>query len=487
MRARKPHLHDEQGIALVLVIIIGLVLTTLSTILLTALVNENTHSSDSVVRQQSFQAAEAGLNSYASKLIEDGLFYSHYVAPGESTRRDPVSSTLVSAGNPWPYGLSWTYPNTHDWVSTAQLPNNYEYNLQISPPTAGACATPTSPLCGAITITATGRPHADADKSDWREIQATIRPSSISDYYRIVNGNVSFGSTTTTNGKVYAAGTITHDGTATANLYAGGQVTGSTTYAGTPTATYYDSNTTPTVSQVVPPLNFSSFLASVSTISAVAKNAGTGLINTNGQYFDTATVAGVVTATQKNYPAWVLTFNAGGTFTIKACKPSSGSDPASGASPMSTCSASATFNVPTNGAIYSPQTVVVQGTVVGRVTIGSGNDIDIGGAVAPQTTGTDVLGLVATNDLYVATYVPSTLTWSAAICVINGTWQTDTSDGSHNTMNFTGSSTTANGGDMTMFDTRNYNYDPNLLKLPPPWFPQLQAYTTVFFREIPPN
>ena len=324
-------------------------------------------------------------------------------------------------------------------------------------------------------------------QSDWREIQATIRPSSISDYYRIVNGDVGFGSTTTTNGKVYAAGDINHDGTATANLYAGGQVTGSTTYAGTPTATYYDSNTTPPVSQVVPPLNFSSFLASVSTISAVAKSAGTGAINTNGQYFDTATVAGVVTDTQKNYPAWVLTFNSGGTFTIKACKPSSGSDTAAGASPMSTCGSSATFNVPTNGAIYSPQTIVVQGTVVGRVTIGTGNDIDIGGALAPQTSGTDVVGLVATNDLYIATYVPSNLTWSAAICVINGTWQTDTSDGSHGTMNFTGSSTTANGGDMTMFGTRNYNYDPNLLKLPPPWFPQLQAYTTVFFREIPPS
>ena len=487
MKTPRTHLAEEQGIALVLVIIIGLVLTTVSAVLMTALVSNTTSSSHAVVRQQSFQAAEAGLDSYASKLIEDGLFYAHYVAPGESTRKDAVSGTLVSAGNPWTYGLSWTYPNVHDWASTAQLPNNYEYNLQITPPTSGACATPTSPLCGAITITSTGRPHADSNTSDWREVEATIRPSSISDYYRIVDGDVSFGSTTTTNGKVYAAGNITHDGTATANLYAGGQVTGSTTYAGTPTATHYDSTTTPPVSQVVPPLNFSSFLASVSTISAVAKKAGTGLTNLNGQYFDTATVAGVVTATQKNYPAWVLTFNSNGTFSIKACKPSSGSDPAAGASPMSICGSAATFNVPANGAIYSPQTIVVQGTEVGRVTVGSANDIDIGGPLAPQTSGTDVLGLVATNDVYVAQYVPSTLTWSAAICVINGTWQTDVSDGSHSTMNFSGSSTTANGGDMTMFATRNYNYDPNLLKLPPPWFPQLQAYTTVFFREITPS
>ena len=167
MKPRTQHLRDEQGIALVLVIIIGLVLTTLSTILLTALVSENTHSSDAVTRQQSFQAAEAGLNSYASKLIEDGLFYSHYVAPGESTRKDPGSGTLVTAGSPWPYGLSWTYPNGHDWVTTAQLPNNYEYNLQISPPSAGACTPPTNPLCGSVTITSTGRPHGDKRKP-WR-------------------------------------------------------------------------------------------------------------------------------------------------------------------------------------------------------------------------------------------------------------------------------------------------------------------------------
>ena len=301
MNPLKPVVRDEQGIALVLVIIIGLVLTAVSAVLVTALVSENSSSSHAVVRQQSFQAAEAGLNSYASKLIEDGLFYAHYVAPGESTRKDPTSGTLVSAGNAWTYGLSWTYPNGHDWVSTAQLPNNYEYNLQIVPPSASACATPTSPLCGAVTITATGRPHGDTNKADWREVQAIIRPSSISDYYRIVNGNVSFGSTTTTNGKVYAAGDINHDGTATANLYAGGQVGGSTTYRCrpgspplTPVRAYYDSNMTPPVSQVVPLLNFSSFLASVSTISAVARSAGTGPINTNGQYFDAATITGVV-------------------------------------------------------------------------------------------------------------------------------------------------------------------------------------------------
>ena len=53
-----------------------------------------------------------------------------------------------------------------------------------------------------------------------------VRPSSITDYYRIVNGDISFGSTTTTNGQVYANGNIDHAGKASGDLFAEGQVTG---------------------------------------------------------------------------------------------------------------------------------------------------------------------------------------------------------------------------------------------------------------------
>src|SRR5699024_5793286 len=130
------------------------------------------------------------------------------------------------------------------------------------------------------------------------------------------------------------------DGTATANLYAEGQVSGSTTYGGSPQARAYDSNSTPDIrSQIGQQLVFSSFLASVSTIRSVAF-ASPGGVNLNGRYFDTGTVAGVVTSAQKNFPAWVLTFKPDGTFDAKACKPTSGTDTAGGTSPMTNCSAS---------------------------------------------------------------------------------------------------------------------------------------------------
>ena len=53
-------------------------------------------------------------------------------------------------------------------------------------------------------------------------------------------------------------------------------------------------------------------------------------------------------------------------------------------------------------------------------------------------------------------------------------------------MTFMGSTATAQGGQMSMFDTRNYNYDDSLLYLQPPWFPTIgDAYTVLLFRELP--
>ena len=87
-------------------------------------------------------------------------------------------------------------------------------------------------------------------------------------------------------------------------------------------------------------------------------------------------------------------------------------------------SASAPVNVPSNGAIYTGQTAIVEGEVKGRVTIGSDDDIVIANNLDQVTPGTDVLGLVAYNDLWIADYGPSVLTWSAALLVQNNTWHT---------------------------------------------------------------
>jgi hypothetical protein len=181
----------------------------------------------------------------------------------------------------------------------------------------------------------------------------------------------------------------------------------------------------------------------------------------------------------------VIVFQPDGTFTAKACD-KNGSNDVANVAPTS-CTATSTYPVPANGAIYSPQTVIVSGQVVGRVTIGSNNNIDIADNISYGTPGQDVLGLVAANNVYICQYTPDDLTWTAAVIAQSGTWKTWSQDGSHDTMTFTGSSTTADGGSMTMFNTRVYGYDDNLHQLPPPWFPVIEdSYTTVLFRELPP-
>ena len=86
-----------------------------------------------MVSDAAFQAAEAGLDDYTSKLLDDNQFYLHDVAVGESTRRSS-GGTLVAPGasspTAWAYGTTWTYPNGKDnWRS---LTNGYEYNIQVT-------------------------------------------------------------------------------------------------------------------------------------------------------------------------------------------------------------------------------------------------------------------------------------------------------------------------------------------------------------------
>jgi hypothetical protein len=72
--------------------------------------------------------------------------------------------------------------------------------------------------------------------------------------------------------------------------------------------------------------------------------------------------------------------------------------------------------------------------------------------------------------------------------VPTGSAVSQTINGTHGTMTFKGSTATALGGFMSMFNTRNYLYDDTLLYLQPPWFPTIDyAYTVLLFRELPPG
>jgi Tfp pilus assembly protein PilX len=473
MRRVRSILGREGGQAMVLVVVAATVLSVLAITLSQLVTGESQRSARAVATDASYQAAEAGINDYLSKLVDDKLYFAHYVDPAEATRQDAGSGTTVgptesctssSKGTPaaWGYPTNppWTYPNGRDrWCP---LGNGYEYDLTITPP---------SPSQTAVEILSTGRKVGATDLSNTRIIDVLVQPSSITDYYRIVNNSVNIGATTY--GKVYAKGTINHTGTAYASLYSETSVTGSPDLQGG--AQIYTPSTTPSIRSqpgLSSPLDFNDFLASLSDISRAAQNGG-------------------VYMSDSSKAAFKLVFANDGTFTVEACTKTGGKDVANA---QPTCSSytpsgcsSGVCNVPSNGAIYAEQTAIVSGSVKGRATVASNNNIVVAADINPVTSGTDVIGLIAKNYVYVADYAPSSLTWTAGVLAETGTWKTYSTSHSGN-MYFYGSSATDDGGSFA-FTERFYYYDSTLQYLPPPWFPSVgqSPYDIELFRELPPS
>ena len=468
--------RNEDGFALVTVLGLTVLLLVLAFSLINAMQGEASRTRTAITRDAAYQAAEAGVDEYISKLIDDRLYYVHFVHPGEATRQGASSGRIVAAGTTWQQtdGNSWSYPRAKDtWYGSAKLGNGYEYDLEIVPPSAS------QPL---IRILSTARPVNNTDVRTWRELEVLVRPSSVSDFQMVADANISYGSGATTYGKIYAgtdannvSHNVNHDGIAYGDIYAEGAVTGNVSLQNG--AKKYDRASTPSIRTVIKsPINFSSFLASLVDIRSAG---GAGGIVQNNAAVD----------------VWWFTFQANGQVVVQACTKASGK-PIGDVRP--TCGAGTPLNIPANGAIYAGQPVIVSGVVNGRVTIGGANDIFVGGTLTYAQDGDDVLGLVASHSVIVPQWAPSVLTWRAATIAQSGTWRSYGYDGQTGqqepdyignfrltSMTFTGSTATYGGGSMSLFATRVYQYDQTLVYLPPPWFPTVQdAYTIVLSREV---
>jgi len=465
---------QEQGIAMVLVVLTGAMVTLLSIFMIDQVRGESDRSVHQVYGGTSYQAAEAGIDDYVSKLVDDRLYYLHYVHPGEATRREPGGTDVSSGGAQaaWTYGPSWSYANGKDaWrqvpTGCGPGPDCYEYNLRVYPPGAS------SPY---VRLVAAGRRSGSA--TDVRVLETWVRPSSLADYYRVVNGDVAWGSGAITSGKIYANGDVDHDGTATANIYAEDQISGSVSMQspgpGQPVPRKYDVDSNPNIrSQIKNPIDFTSFLTSFTDIERAAQLAGIHLDDASQH-------------------AWRLSFRTNGTIDIETCL-RVGSNDVADVVPTCTPAVPANRPVPPNGAVYVAQDAIVRnaptsGGVKGRVTVASNDDIIVADNISLVTPGQDVLGLVAKNNVYVAKYTPDPLTWSAGVIAQTGTWQARPWSGARKSlMTFRGMAATDDGGSFAgMFNTRDYGYEDTFLWLPPPWFPIVEdAYTVQFFRELP--
>ncbi|HEX4518167.1 MAG TPA: hypothetical protein VH063_01170 [Gaiellaceae bacterium] len=474
MSRRLARLRDESGQTMMLVVFAIALVSTLA-VGLTDLVTSEAQSSGLAASSDSaYQAAEAGIDSYASKLLDDHLYFLHYVADGESTR---VSGSLTATeGDAWTGNITWTYPFGQD--NWKDLGNGYAYNLEITAPSGS-----TTQQQEAIQIVSTGcRWDANlgrcgsAANNVKRTIQTLLLPSSVANFQMIANQSIVYGSTATTNGKIYSTGTVEHDGTASGDIYSEVAVTGTPTMIAP--ATKYSPSTTPNIRSILAdPIDFSSFLTSITDIKGAADAGGVDLDTLIGG----------------SPSAYEVVFNPNGTLTASACSKVGSSD-VSEIAPS--CGAATTVAVPSNGAVYANETVIIGGTgsaastVDGRVTVTSNNNIVIGNNITYQPGTNSVLGLVALNNMIVAYWAPNDLTWYAATIATTGQWS-DTCGvfnyqcGTHGKMTFWGSTATNLGGSMSMFGTRIYNYDQNLLWLLPPWFPTVdKPYTVLMQREL---
>jgi len=516
---------DESGFAIIIAVALMTLVTIISIGLMTLAQGEDSHSRRDFVVDNSYQAAEAGTNVYLSDLTEatGAAFSTSYVAKGEATRWDPGNvahpndcSTLVN-GVPtcndvaWSSG-KWTYktPLASD-VGWYTMPGTgYQYLIQITAPD-----TTLSGLAAVITrIDVIGRPTGSTDVSKWQTIETQIRPSSLADFQAFTATDLSYASGATTTGPIFVGestthvkGNLSHAGTAKANLYAEGNVTVTGTLANG--AQKYDQNTNPTAlcklnnCAAVP---FTNFATTFTDVSGAASAGGISLAATDNTNAALSSQGYAV-------DAWKLVFQSNGTVLVSSCKKYStgGSTPTiyddydgtSAQAPV--CGTATTKTVPSNGAIYSAVDVLISGVVKGKVTVATAGDVIFSGQTTYNTAGVDVLGVEAQGSVIVAMYAPGSghnLTIYAAMFSLSGPFEQDPDSdncSATGTFNFYGSTavyglngTKVCGSNITssivfssMFSARFYNYDPNLLFVQPPFWPNLgNAFTILTQRRV---
>jgi hypothetical protein len=503
------------------VALIGLL--TIIAVSLMAITSQDSASSVAAVQtSNALEAADSGLDVYTADLTEDTGFFLDYVAAGEARRTYNGSQYPATAGanananvalNPsWSRSAVWTYPSdiTTDPGWRTVSGTSYQYLLEVFPDYSQA---------NEVRVISIGRPVPTAqtpasDKSNYRAVEAKLSALTISDFQMLSAADISYGSTATTAGWVYATddnsgnpASIDHSGTATANLFTEGPMS---SYSGNTNlvspAREYASDSTPSIRTVInEPITFADLRQSPQ-IAPIG--GGEGAIQLNAAASGITLPDPSVGTTVPN--AWSLTFTSDGYVDVSSCiKSKSGStyEPVEYLQPQ--CTAYKNYKLNAGGEdIYTTEDVIISGIVNGQVTVytaggGKANvgddsyangDVVIAGNITYASSGSDVLGAVAQQNVIIACWEANNpLSWRAATMSLNGRWESDWDTGlsphctgsNKSSMTFTGSTATYNGGSMGGFTTRTYNYDSTLRYLPPPDYPQIPAaLVTLYQRQI---
>ncbi|MEK7552381.1 MAG: hypothetical protein AAB534_03115 [Patescibacteria group bacterium] len=470
----------------------------------------------SILREKSIQIAEAGVDYYRWHLAHD---------PQDFTD---------GTGNPGPY--------IHDFNDKNGVKIG-TFSLSITPPLSGSTI---------VTIESTGT--VVEDLSIQRTIRTRLAIPSLAKYAFVSNSDMRFGAGTEIFGQIHSNGGIRFDGLSHNIIssarsdyddpdHAGGNEFGVHTHVNAPPGTgindTFRPNEAPPTTPVpyrpdvfeagrqfpVPAVDFVGLTTDLAQIKASAQSSGRYFAASGGLgYRIVFNPVSNGTDTFSIYRINTLRNPPGG-----CTKPAAPAPPATdtqigwGTWSIGTTGGSTTligtYQIPSNGLIFVEDHAWVSGTINGdRVTVASGRFPDVAATRTSitmtdslnytNTNGTDVIALIAQNNINIGLYSADSLDIDAALIAQSGRvgryyYNTSCSSSYHRQQinlygmiatsqrygfTYTGSNWNCGGtiGNIgSGYCTRNIVYDANLLFGPPPSFPLTSdQYSTISWEEL---
>lgn len=439
---------SSQGVGLILVIVFMAIFLFLGTGTLHWVSLQNKISFQRVQEENALQIAEAGINYYRWHLAHDNDDYQD------------------GTGGPGPY--------IHDYKDASGKTIG-KFSLEIDPPPVGSTV---------VTIKSTGWTLTNPNIK--RKIVSKIGIPSYAEYSFLTNTDVWFGDREHVSGKMHANGGIRFDGTCDSILSSAKQTYICKYHHGCGNqpkpGIWGDGGPKEFWRFPLPAVDFGVITINLAEIKAGAQAQGVYL-PPSGTY------------------GWHLKFKSNGTFDIfkvtQLHRLRWGYSTHKGWILSSDDIRNEVFvenkAIPTNGLVFVEDKVWVDGIVRGRVTVASGrfpvNPRTYTSIVIPNNLvytkkdGSDVLGLIAQNDVLIPRFSPNVLEIHGALIAQNGATQRYYYPGNildrlttYGTLisNQVWTWTWVSGGGAVVSGYRNTftTYDPNLIFAPPPFFPK---------------
>lgn len=458
---------------LIIVAIVSIILTSMITFVVSQLKNGYYVQS----KEQAFQIAESGIN-----------YYRWYLAHETDGRTAQQIKNFWQNGNP--IGVDSPYVAVFQDASGNAVG---EYSVSVAPPDVDSTI---------IQVTSVGYTYKYPGTK--RTIKVRLRRPSWSEYAALTNNFSRFGDGTEVNGKIFSNGGVHFDGVANNVVYSGvssyydsdSDVKATKPGVWTSWSGEYNSNMGSNVFTVgkdypMPVKDFNSVSADLSLMKSEAQ-AGT-----NGSlYFDNSKAGRHIV------------LNADGTFQIRTVKNYNGST-----NEINQYSGGwSTYNIPNDGLIFVENNVWVEGTINNkRVTIVAANlisgvsaNVFISKDISyTNFDGSDILGLIAQNDVEITKNSENYLTIDAALLAqegrvgreyySTGCGCSNSCEDHKDTITIFGSIATNQRYGFAWMDScprdtgytnRILDYDNNLLYYPPPYFPTGDKYLIDLWEEL---